>query len=56
MFEDEWGFWFEGKVVEGDIINLFGMVMEKVGVVCDGGFFYDCMGVVVCWNVVMDEN
>jgi len=56
MSEDEWGFWFEGKKAQGDIMNPQGKVMEKAGAVRDGGSFYDRMGAVACWNAVMDEN
>jgi len=56
MSEDEWGFWFEGKPAQGDILNPQGVVMEKAGAVRDGGSFYDRMGSVACWNAVMDEN
>lgn len=56
MTEDEWGFWFEGKAAEGDIVNPQGVVMDTRGAVRDGGSFYDRMGAVACWNSVMDEN
>ena len=56
MSEDEWGYWFEGKAAQGDIINPFGDMMESAGAVRDGGSFYDRMGAVECWNSVMDEN
>lgn len=56
MSADEWGFWFEGKPAEGEIVNPQGVVMEGPGAVRDGGSFYDRMGAVACWNAVMDEN
>ncbi|MEM7255625.1 MAG: extracellular solute-binding protein, partial [Pseudomonadota bacterium] len=56
MSADEWGYWFEGKPAQGDIINPFGQKMEEAGAVRDGGSFYDRMGKVECWNSVMDEN
>lgn len=56
MSEDEWGFWFEGKPAQGDIVNPQGVVMEKAGATRDGGSFEDRMGSVACWNAVMDEN
>ncbi len=56
MTEDEWGYWFEGKTAQKDIVNPQGKVMEKAGAVRDGGSFYDRMGAVACWNAVMDEN
>ena len=56
MTDDEWGFWFEGKKAEKDIIDPFGNKLESAGSVRDGGSFQDRMGSVVCWNSVMDEN
>ena len=56
MSEDEWGFWFEGKAAQGDILSPQGQVMEKAGAVRDGGSFAERMGHVACWNSVMDEN
>lgn len=56
MTADEWGFWFEGKPAEGEIVNPQGVVMEQAGAVRDGGSFEQRMGSVACWNSVMDEN
>ena len=56
MSADEWGYWFEGKPAQGDIINPFGQMMESAGAVRDGGSFYERMGAVECWNSVMAEN
>ena len=56
MSEDEWGYWFEGKTAQGDIIDPFGNKLETAGATRDGGSFYDRMGKVECWNSVMDEN
>jgi putative spermidine/putrescine transport system substrate-binding protein len=56
MSEDEWGYWFEGKPAQGDIVSPQGQVIEKAGAVRDGGSFEDRMGKVACWNAVMDEN
>lgn len=56
MSEDEWGFWFEGKPAQGEIVNPQGVVMEKAGATRDGGSFEERMGRVACWNAVMDEN
>jgi len=56
MSEDEWGFWFEGKEAQGDIVNPQGVVLEKAGATRDGGSFEERMGQVACWNAVMDEN
>ena len=56
MSADEWGYWFEGKPAQDDIINPFGQMMESAGAVRDGGSFYERMGAVECWNSVMAEN
>ena len=56
MSADEWGYWFEGKPAQSDIINPFGQKLEPAGATRDGGSFYDRMGRVECWNSVMDEN
>lgn len=56
MTDDEWGYWFEGKKAQKDIIDPFGNKLESAGAVRDGGSFYDRMGAVACWNSVMDEN
>lgn len=56
MSEDEWGFWYEGKAAQGDIVSPQGQVLEGPGAVRDGGSFLDRMGAVACWNSVMDEN
>ena len=56
MSADEWGYWFEGKAAQADIINPFGQKLESAGAVRDGGSFYERMGRVECWNSVMDEN
>lgn len=56
MSADEWGYWFEGKPAQGDIVSPQGVVIEKAGAVRDGGSFEERMGRVACWNAVMDEN
>lgn len=56
MSADEWGYWFEGKAAEGDIVSPAGQVIAGTGDVRDGGSFEDRMGSVACWNAVMDEN
>jgi putative spermidine/putrescine transport system substrate-binding protein len=56
MSEDEWGFWYEGKVSQGDIVSPSGDILEGPGAARDGGSFIDRMGAVACWNSVMDEN
>ncbi|NKC10715.1 MAG: extracellular solute-binding protein [Gammaproteobacteria bacterium] len=56
MTADEWGYWFEGKAAQADIINPFGQKLESAGAVRDGGSFHERMGRVECWNSVMDEN
>ncbi|WP_292289840.1 extracellular solute-binding protein [Marivita sp.] len=56
MSDDEWGFWYEGKESQSDIVSPQGVVLEGPGAVRDGGSFLDRMGAVACWNSVMDEN
>jgi putative spermidine/putrescine transport system substrate-binding protein len=56
MSEDEWGYWMEGKVAQGDIKAPDGTLLEKAGATRDGGSYEDRMGSVACWNAVMDEN
>jgi putative spermidine/putrescine transport system substrate-binding protein len=56
MSDDEWGFWYEGKESQGDIVSPSGDILEGPGAVRDGGSFIDRMGAVACWNSVMDEN
>ena len=56
MSADEWGFCYEGKAAEGDILSPTGDKLAGAGEVRDGGSFLDRMGSVVCWNSVMDEN
>lgn len=52
----EWDFWMEGKPAAQDIKGPDGSLLEKAGVVRDGGSYNDRMGNVACWNAVMDEN
>jgi putative spermidine/putrescine transport system substrate-binding protein len=56
MSVDEWGFWFEGKAAQNDIMDPFGNKLEPKGAKRDGGSFEERMGRVECWNSVMDEN
>ena len=56
MSDDEWGYWYEGKESQGDIVSPQGTILEGPGAVRDGGSFLDRMGAVACWNSVMDEN
>jgi len=56
MTENEWGYWYEGKASTDDIIDPYGKVMEKAGVVRDGGGIWDRMGNIAIWNTLMDED
>ncbi|WP_238364752.1 ABC transporter substrate-binding protein [Mesobacterium pallidum] len=56
MTENEYGYWYEGKEASEDILNPFGKVMEKAGVVRDGGSLWDRMGNIGIWNTLMDED
>ena len=39
-----------------DMVDPFGVKLEKAGAVRDGGSFLDRMGKVECWNSVMKEQ
>jgi putative spermidine/putrescine transport system substrate-binding protein len=56
LTENEYGYWFEGKPAETDILSPFGKVMEKAGNVRDGGALWDRLGNIAVWNSVMDED
>ncbi|MFV0244541.1 MAG: PotD/PotF family extracellular solute-binding protein [Qingshengfaniella sp.] len=56
MTENEFGYWYEGKPASEDILNPFGKVMEKAGVIRDGGALWDRMGNIGIWNTLMDED
>ncbi|MDF1857036.1 extracellular solute-binding protein [Pseudooceanicola sp.] len=56
MTENEYGYWYEGKKSTSDILNPFGKVMEKAGVIRDGGGLWDRMGNIGIWNTLMDED
>ena len=56
MTENEYGYWYEGKPATDDILNPFGKVMEKAGVIRDGGALWDRMGNIGIWNTLMDED
>ena len=55
MTADEYGFWYEGKAAQGDILDPFGNPMEKPGTVRDGGSYRSRMGNVAVWNTEFDE-
>ena len=56
LTEDEWNYWYEGQVAQGDILDPYGNLMESAGNARDGGAFWERMGNIACWNTVMDEN
>jgi putative spermidine/putrescine transport system substrate-binding protein len=56
LSEDEWGYWFDGKPAQGDIMSPFGRLMEKAGNARDGGDIEKRLGAVAVWNSVMDED
>src|ERR1700731_810512 len=56
MDEYEWAYWMEGKPAAKDIKAPDGTLLEKAGMVRDGGSYEARMGSVACWNAVMDEN
>ena len=56
MTPEEWDFWYEGKPAATDMVDPFGVTLEKAGAVRDGGSFEERMGNVVVWNSTMDEQ
>ena len=56
LTDDEWGYWYEGKPAQNDILDPSGKVQEKAGHVRDGGSFWERMGRIACWNAVMKED
>lgn len=52
----EWDYWMEGKPAAQDIKGPDGTVLEKAGMVRDGGSYAQRMGGIACWNSAMDEN
>jgi putative spermidine/putrescine transport system substrate-binding protein len=56
LSDDEWGYWFDGKAAQSDIMSPFGKLMEKAGQVRDGGSIDDRLGNIAVWNSVMDED
>jgi len=56
MSEGEWGYWYEGRPANDNIVDPYGNLMGKAGEKRDGGAFAKRMGNIECWNTVMDEN
>ena len=56
LTEAEWDYWYGGKPAAADILNPYGKLQEKAGVVRDGGGFWDRLGNIAVWNSVMDED
>jgi putative spermidine/putrescine transport system substrate-binding protein len=56
MSPEEWDFWYLGKPAAKDMVDPFGIKLEPMGAVRDGGSFLDRMGHVECWNSVMTEQ
>lgn len=56
LSEDEWGYWYEGRRANDNIVDPYGNLMGKAGEKRDGGAFAKRMGNIECWNTVMDEN
>ncbi len=56
MTAAEYAFWYEGKPAPEPVTDPYGLPMEKVGTVRDGGSYNQRMGAIACWNAVMDEN
>ena len=55
MTPTEWAFWYEGKPAPEEIKDPYGVPMEKVGTVRDGGSFLERVKNISCWNTLMDE-
>ena len=56
MTPAEFAFWYEGKPAPEPVTDPFGLPMEKVGTVRDGGSFVDRVTNISCWNTLMDES
>jgi len=56
MSPEEWDFWYMGKPAAKDMVDPFGVKLEPMGAVRDGGSFQERMGHVECWNSVMTEQ
>jgi putative spermidine/putrescine transport system substrate-binding protein len=56
LSDDEWGYWFDGKPAQADILSPYGKLMEKAGNVRDGGSMDARLGNIAVWNSVMDED
>ncbi|WP_158809425.1 PotD/PotF family extracellular solute-binding protein [Beijerinckia sp. L45] len=55
MTPAEYAFWYEGKPAPEAITDPYGVPMEKVGTVRDGGSFTERVTNISCWNTLMDE-
>lgn len=51
----EWDYWYEGKPAIEDVLDPYGVKMESVGAVRDGGSFIKRVNNISCWNTLMDE-
>ncbi|WP_259783018.1 ABC transporter substrate-binding protein [Aestuariispira ectoiniformans] len=53
---DEWGYWYEGKTAEDDILSPAGDVVEQAGTARTGGSMADRIGKIACWNSFMRDH
>jgi putative spermidine/putrescine transport system substrate-binding protein len=52
---NEWDYWYEGKPATAEILDPYGVPMEKPGAKRDGGSFIERVTNISCWNTLMDE-
>jgi putative spermidine/putrescine transport system substrate-binding protein len=55
LTQNEWDYWYEGKAATGEILDPYGVPMEKAGAKRDGGSFIERVTNISCWNTLMDE-
>jgi len=52
---NEWAYWYEGKPAKAEILDPYGVPMEKAGAKRDGGSFIERVTNISCWNTLMDQ-
>jgi putative spermidine/putrescine transport system substrate-binding protein len=53
---EEWAYWYEGKPAKTDIVDPFGNLQDKAGVVRDGGSYWERLNNVAIYNTAPREN
>jgi putative spermidine/putrescine transport system substrate-binding protein len=56
LTQAEWDYWYDGKPAAVEIKDPYGNLMEKKGVVRDGGSLWEREERIAVWNTVMDED